>query len=233
MRLHWIGSLEHADRLLAIRSDLGGSSLDTLRNLDRQPIAPSSDKYSTSTVQALLISAIFNLRMKVVTGTSDAQQEAMLLAGDVDAIVSNPSELAPKFESGGLIPILKLSRSTVSEALKDVPALADVVPAGVPEELVFFLESVDIIGRPIAAGPTTDPQVVAALRTAFDQAASNPAYVDAMAKLRISINPTTGTETTERLEQILGPASTRLKEVLESHLACGEKMSDDGTSDCE
>jgi hypothetical protein len=53
-----------------------------------------------------------------------------------------------------------------------------------------------------------------------------------MAKLRININPTSGAETAERIEKLLGPGATALKEALQTYLACGEKMSDDATSQC-
>jgi tripartite-type tricarboxylate transporter receptor subunit TctC len=231
-RLNWIGSLESAQRFLAIRSGLGGSSLDTLRNLGHQPIVPASDKFSSSSVQTHLVSAMFDLRMKVVLGTSDAQQEAMLLAGDIDALVGSAFELVAKIDRGELIPVLKFSNDSPLEQLKGIPTIADAVSADVPKELVFLMETLDKTGRLMAAAPTTDPAIVTALRAAFDRTASNPAYVEAMAKVNVTISPTSGAEVDDRLDKVIGPSSEPVKKAAQAYLACGERMSEGEATRC-
>jgi tripartite-type tricarboxylate transporter receptor subunit TctC len=225
--LQWIGSLARVERLLAMRTELG-STLDALRSLDRQPVIATSAAFSPSTIESLLLNAILDLRMKVVPGTSDPQQEAMLLSGNVDAAVGDPAKFAPYFESGTLVPIVRFGSETVLASHKDVPALADVVPATVPQDLLFLMETFDKSGRLVAAAPATDPEVVAALRAAFDKTVANEAYKEAMAKANITTNPTNGAEVSQRVEKMLG--SPEMKDLIQSYMACGQKLSDGATS---
>jgi tripartite-type tricarboxylate transporter receptor subunit TctC len=228
----WIGAIEKAERFLGIRGSLKSSSVDALRSLERQPISPTSDKLSSSTIQNYLVSAMLGLRLKVVTGTDDGQQSAMILSGDVDALIGNPFDMASMVESGDIIPVLKFSKDTVAKILEDVPAIADIVPADLPKELPYVLETLDQLGRVYAAAPATDPQVVGGLRVAFDRAASDPAFVEEMSRQKINISPTSGTQVSEAIEKLLGPSGASLRTTLQSYLACGEKMSDQGVENC-
>jgi tripartite-type tricarboxylate transporter receptor subunit TctC len=230
--LQWIGAIERAERFLGIRGSLKSSSVDALRGLDRQPISPTSDKLSSSTIQNYLVSAMLGLRMKVVTGTDDGQQSAMLLAGDVDALIGNPFDMASMVESGDVVPVLKFSKDTAAKILDGVPAIADVIPADLPKDLAYVLETLDKLGRVYAAAPATDPEIVAGLRVAFDRAASDPAYVEEMSRQKINISPTPGAEVGGAIEKLLGPSGAGLRSTLQSYLACGEKMSDEGAESC-
>ena len=231
-RTQWIGALAKVQRVLVIRSGLGGSSLDTIRDLDRQATIATSDTFSNSTIESLLLNAMFDLRMKVIRGTKRSQREALLLAGDIDADLGTPFDLAPKISSGTVFPVLRFSRNTVSESLAGVPAIADIVPDTVPDELVFLMETLDKTGRLVAAAPTTDPHIVDALRAAFDQITSDRNFVKNMADMRLLIDPTSGVELTDRLEKVLGKSSGDLKNAVQSYLQCGEKMSDEGAAGC-
>jgi tripartite-type tricarboxylate transporter receptor subunit TctC len=204
-----------------------------LRDLGRQPVSATADAFSSSTIDTLLLNAMLELHMRVIPGTSDDQQAAMLLSGDLDLVLGDPYEFDSQFKSGELIPILKLSTSTQADTLAGVPAVADVVSKDVPRELVFLLETLGKSGHLIAAAPSTDPIIVEALRAAFERVAHDPAFVEEMAGRRIAIAPTSGTELTERLDDIVGASSAPLQAALQSYLACGKRMSDEGALSCE
>lgn len=231
-RVHWIGALTKKQRVLAMQSGLGGTALATLPRLGRQAISATSDALSSTTIETLLLNAMFGLRMKIVRGTNDTQQAAMLLSGDIDAILGDPSEFDQQFKSGALIPVLRFSSDTVSPLLEGVPAISDIVPADVPQELVFLMETLDKTGRLLAAAPSTDPKIVDALRVAFGMIANDQSYFDEMARVGIAVAPTSGSELTERLEKVLGASSVPLQEALSYYLACGERMSEEGASNC-
>ncbi len=231
-RVHWVGSLTKKQRVLAMQSGLGGTTLATLPGLDRQAISATSDALSSTTIETLLLNAMIGLRMKVVRGTSDSQQAAMLLSGDIDAILGDPFEFDQQFKSGQLIPVLRFSTDTVSPSLEGVPAISDVVPADVPRELVFLMETLDKTGRLLAAAPSTEPKIVDALRAAFGMIAHDQSYIEEMARVGIAVAPTSGVELTERLEKVLGASSAPLNEALKFYLACGERMSEERAISC-
>jgi tripartite-type tricarboxylate transporter receptor subunit TctC len=230
--LQWIGAIEKAERFLGIGKALGSSSVDALRGLDRQPVAGSTDKLSSTTIQYYLVSAMLGLRMKVVLGTDEGQQAAMLLSGNLDASIGNPFDLTGMVESGDIVPVLKFSRDTAAKILEGVPVLADVAPADVPKDLVYVMETLDKLGRVYAAAPATDPKIVDALRVAFDRAASDAAFLEDMNRRKINISPTPGAEVREAVQKLLGPSGEGLRSGLQSYLACGEKMSDQGAESC-
>lgn len=230
-RLQWIGAMERVQRVLAIRSGLGGTTIDALRGLDRRAVIGASDASSPSTIEAYLINAMFGLGVRVLQGSSDSQNEVLLLAGEIEAEIGNPFEMSPKFESGAEIPVLRFSRDTVLN-IEGVPAIADIAPADVPDELIFFFETLDKTGRLVTASPATDPAVVASLRAAFDAVTADPEFVAAMAGIDIAVVPTNGPELSERLERLLGPESGNLQQILQSYLECGRRMSAEGVTAC-
>jgi tripartite-type tricarboxylate transporter receptor subunit TctC len=232
-RVHWIGSLTKTERVLAMRSGLGGSTLETLRNLGRQPVIATSDTMSNSTIESLLFNAMFGLQIKVVRGTSDAQQEAMLLSGDIDVMLGNPFEMSAQFESGELIPVLRFGEDTVLPALRDVPSISQLAPPDVSADLLFLMETLNKTGRLVAAAPTTDPQIIDALRVAFEATVADSALIEEMKGIDIFVQPTSGVELAERLGRILGTNSKPFQDAVHFYLACGERMSDEGATSCK
>ena len=232
-QVHWIGALTRVQRVLAMRPGLGGTTLAALRSLGRQPVSATADALSSSTIDTLLLNAMLELQMRVIPGTSDAQQAAMLLSGDIDLVLGDRFEFDPQFKSGQLIPVLRLSTTTEAETLAGVPAIADLVSTKVPQELVFLLETLGKSGHLIAAAPSTDPAIVEALRESFEKVAHDPTFADEMAKRGIAIASTPGDELTDRLEEVLGASSATLQAALQSYLACGKRMSDEGATSCD
>jgi putative tricarboxylic transport membrane protein len=227
-----IGSLTKVNRILVMRSGLGGASFDTLLTLGRRPIAGGSDALSPSTIELLLLNAITELRMKIVTGMSGGERRAMLLSGDIDVALGNPYQLQSQLEAGELIPVLKFTAETTVEALEGVPAIADVLSPSAPKDIVYLVDTLDKTGRIVAAAPATDPAVVEALRAAFDTVAGDNQFAAEMGEGEISIAPTSGAELAERLSRILDP-STGFSETFQSLVECGKRISDESAADCE
>jgi hypothetical protein len=232
-QLHWIGALSNNQRLLAIRKGLDGTTVETLLKLDRQPIAATSDAGSPSTVESLLLNSITSLRLKIVPGISAGQQLTMVLAGDVDVIIGGETQLAPQIETGDVIPVVRFSRDGYSPALGSLPILSDIVSGGgASDDLVLLLDNLNRIGRLVAAAPSTEPSVVAALRVAFDRTVSDTAYAAAIAAAKLLSVPTSGNEVRNRLSPFLDQ-STDFKKTVKDHLECGQKISDGGAVGCE
>jgi tripartite-type tricarboxylate transporter receptor subunit TctC len=231
-RMRWIGSLIDNQRLLFIRKGLGGTSLETLYKLGRQPIAASSDAVSPSTIEALMLSAMTGLRLKVVPGVSDAMRDTMLLAGNVDVNVSGYSARRQLIETGVVIPVLRLGDGSYPDAVKSLPRIADVVREGVPAELVYFMEGLNRIGLLVGAAPATDPAVVSALGAAFEKAVADSDYKSQLAANgQTSTGSTSGAELAEIMRRLFD-GNAGLRASIKAYRECGQRISDGLATDC-
>jgi tripartite-type tricarboxylate transporter receptor subunit TctC len=231
-KVQWIGSLTKLQRVLAVRAELGVPTLDDVRSMDRQPLIATGDANNASTIGALLLNTVLGLRMKVVTGTEDAQQDAMLLSGDVDAKLGAIIELKPHLDSGLLVPIANLTKDNIPDSLKSVPSIVEAAAPSVPHDVVAMVENLNKMSFLLVASPSTAPDVVTALRAAFDATAANPALVAFVEKAGLAVTPTSGAELAVQTEKMFGPSSAALQEAFKSLLACGKKMSE-GAKGCE
>jgi tripartite-type tricarboxylate transporter receptor subunit TctC len=156
----------------------------------------------------------------------------MLLSGDVDAKLGAIIELKPHLDSGFLVPIANLTKDNIPDSLKSVPSIVEASAPGVPKDAVAMVENLNKMSFLLVAAPSTDADVVKALRAAFDATAANPALVAFVEKAGLAVTPTPGIELSEQTEKMFGPSSAALQQAFKSLLACGKKMSE-GATGCE
>lgn len=230
-RLQWIGSLVDGRRALAVRKRLGAPGVEALRAPARQPVAATSEALAPTHVETLLLNAILGLHMKAVPGFSDAQIEAMLLAGDADIRVAGAFQLGPMIESGDLVAVLRFSSGSYPESMRGLPTIRERALPNVPQELVLLLETLNRLGRPFAAAPDTAPAVVAALRAAFEIAARDPDYLAATAREETPGEPTPGAELALSMDRLFkGPSE--IGALMRAWRDCGARMADDLKASC-
>jgi len=155
---------------------------------------------------------------------------APILAGDADMVVNSFYQLTTIVASGELTPILRYGRDGYPPELQAVPTVADAAPPEAPKELLRLLESVDKIGRPIAAAPATAPEIVEALRVAFDRIVESPALAAEYERQDLFLSPTSGKEIGERIDDLLGRAET--VEILKKYLDCSDRLSAGSVQSC-
>lgn len=231
-KIIWVGSLSKVNRLLAVRSDLGGTTVDYLQNLDRQPKIGAGSSLGSSAIEPLMLNAMTKLRFKVVSGMEEADRQVMLLAGDLDGRMGSLFELQPLFDSGQLVPVLKFTKEGYPESFDKVQTIAEVANGDGSKELVATLEAIDRIGGlMVAAAPKSDPKMLQGLTLAFDKVTSNPDFRSEAAANHFDFNPIKGSELTEALSHIIGP-KTDMGEKVRAAFDCGTKISDSGTLTC-
>ena len=228
----WVGSLAKVNRLLAVRSSLGGATMDYLQNLDRQPKIGATSSLGAAAIEPLMMNAMTKLRFKVISGMAEADRQVMLLAGDLDGRMGTLRELQPLFDSGDMVPVLKFTKEGYPKSLDGIPTIADVVEGDGSKDIVWVLETLDKIGGlMVAAAPNSNPEMLQGLRLAFDQVASDPNFRGEAAKIYFDIDPNNGGELTEALSRIIGPTSD-MGEKMRAAFDCGTKKSDAGATTC-
>jgi hypothetical protein len=130
-----------------------------------------------------------------------------------------------------MVPVLRLGDGAYPDSMKSLPKLRDVARAGASENLILMLETLNRLGRPYAAAPGTDAEVVTALRAAFLIAVENPEFAAFMAKEGIVGGSTPGAELQSAMESLLSDAD--LRPVVRKYVDCGKAMSDDASAECD
>jgi tripartite-type tricarboxylate transporter receptor subunit TctC len=228
-QFHWIGALTNNQRTVAVRSSLNMTFADLLAS-GRTPVVLLDDSGSPGNIEMRLIAAVSGLKLNIVPGVEDEQRLAMLMAGDADMVVNSFYQLTTIVASGELTPILRYGRDGYPPELQAVPTVADAAPPEAPKELLRLLESVDKIGRPIAAAPATSPEIVEALRVAFDRIVESPALMAEYERQDLFLSPTSGKEIGERINDLLGRAET--VEILKKYLDCSDRLSAGSVQNC-
>jgi hypothetical protein len=89
------------------------------------------------------------------------------------------------------------------EDLKDVPSALDYAISPEAKETMEFLISRQYIGRPFVAPPGTPADRVAALRTAFEQTMTDPAFLADAKKSQLEVNWISGEKAQAHVAKML------------------------------
>lgn len=231
-QFHWIGAMTTNQRVAATAAK-GIKTLDDLKALGRtrQLISPAGGAGTTNHIEAVLVSAMTGLNLRVVGGATEAQRTTLMMSSDVDLTITSYYAIKHLVESGDIVPLFKIGRSGYPDEIKDLPDFDDVAREGTDARVLAAMDSLNSLGRIVAAAPNTAPEVVAALRVAFDKAMASPELAAAYEAQGLVLAPTKGAEVGRQIEELLGdPETTRL---VAAYLDCGRKLSDDPAAACE
>jgi tripartite-type tricarboxylate transporter receptor subunit TctC len=228
--LKWIGAITSNHRIGFIRKSLGVKTLAEAKGLGRQLIALTGPASSANYFDTLLVSIASGLKVKVVPGFEEEQRMAMLLAGDADFVFTNYFDVRALADSGDLVPIFRINEHGYPPQFDDVPVLKDVAPADAPREIIASMEQLNLMGRLMAASPSTDDATVAALRTAFSQALALPDVMEDYRKGDLLPAPTDGDKLAAWIDALLsaGDASKQIKATID----CAKAISEGTASEC-
>jgi len=109
-----------------------------------------------------------------------------------------------------------------ADDLSDVPLLMDLAKSEEDRALLRLFSTPSTIGRPIFTTPETPKERVAALRAGFDAMLKDPGFLSEAQKANLELDPVSGEELQEIVEQILVTPKTITKRLAEI-LAEGEK----------
>jgi tripartite-type tricarboxylate transporter receptor subunit TctC len=221
----WIASLSRDQRFYGVRKDFPAPTLDGVRAYDGQVLAGTSASGATSDIDLLLGSALTGMRTKVVYGFRSSAQRKAIIASELDMIVGSLAGGRKLMESGDLIPLLKISPDHYPDAFAGIPSMRDSTLPGAPAELVELMETINDMGRVLAAAPNTGDGDVRALRDAVDLLFSDAGYQKDNAELGLYLSPEPGTAVEARIGALLTGRPT-LKASLTKAVECGRQISE-------
>ena len=202
---NWIGNLNTEVSTCSFwAKDI--KTIDDLRK--REIVVGSSGPASGSTIDALVMANLLNIKIKIVTGYPVLL--AIKLAaerGEVDGfcgllVSALKTDFVSEWKSGRISIPLQMGLAKHPD-LPDVPNAYDLVTDDADRQLFKLIFGPWAFGRPIFAPPGTPADRVATLRNAFKETIADPDFIAEAEKINLEINTTSGENIAGILDGIL------------------------------
>jgi tripartite-type tricarboxylate transporter receptor subunit TctC len=210
-RFTWIGSASREDGLCLATASSGVSSWSDL--LAKDVTVGTTAPGSTTYMYPVLLKNLFGARFKLVSGYVDGGQIALAVErNEVQAICQTYSSVKighPDWLHDRVVaPLIALGLGRIP----DLPELPSVVQLAKTDEQRQVLEVVlapTLAGRPFVAPPGVPADRAAALRAAFQAMTKDKSFLDEARRMRVDVQPATGTEIEALVKDIYAlPQST-------------------------
>jgi tripartite-type tricarboxylate transporter receptor subunit TctC len=206
LKFKWLGNLAR-DAQSCVAS--GRSGIKSIADAREREIIFGSDGATNTTGQhPRLLATLFGYRLKIITGyTGTGQIRLAMESGEVEAVCSvwASSLLGPQradVDSGRLVPIVQMGTKK-HPIFGNAPMIYDLTPSKQDLQLMKFVFSPAEISRPLAVGPDTPADRVAALRDAFWAMAHSPELKADAEKQQLVVDPMDWKETEAALRDAL------------------------------
>jgi tripartite-type tricarboxylate transporter receptor subunit TctC len=206
-KFNWIGRITDATRVLLMSKRVGATTLADLRN--REVVIATIARASETFMLPAAIKKIFGAKFKIVTGYQGAGKMNLAVeAGEADGSFPTWNDVGsyhPDWvrEGGSMRLIVQIALRKQAD-LPDVPLLLDLAGTKADRDLIAFMSSGQEMGQSYAAPPGVPAPVVAALRQAFDDTVSDPAFIERLRTAKMQYNPIGGEELTRIVTRTVG-----------------------------
>ena len=155
---------------------------------------------------ALLVRNAFGAKLKLVTGYHGTTDIILAIErGEVDGRCgwswSSIKSTRPAWIPEKKLNYLVHMSETKAPELPDVPLISDFANDRQKQVLKLVLAR-QIVGRPFAAPPGVPDDRKQALRKAFDDTLKDPAFLEEAEKLKLEVNPVSGTEVDKLMAEL-------------------------------
>jgi tripartite-type tricarboxylate transporter receptor subunit TctC len=221
LKFNWLGNLVR-DAQSCVASERSG--IKNVADAREREIIFGSDGATNSTGQhPRLLATLFGYKLKIITGYGGTAQVRLAMdRGEVEAVCSvwASSLLGPQrsdIDSGKLVPIVQMG--TKKHAIfGNAPMIYELAQSKSDLQLMQFVFSPGEISRPLAVGPDTPADRVAALRDAFWEMAHSPELKADAEKQQLVVDPMDWKETEAALRDVLalpGEVAARARNMMQ------------------
>ena len=154
-----------------------------------------------------MMNRMLGTKLKIILGYPGTQEVFLAIErGELDGYfggtLSSLLTTAPDWLTTGKIKVLIQIALERSPQLPDVPLITDMVTSEDQREALKLVLAPQMMGRPYLAPPEIPLDRAAALRVAFDQTMTDPAFLAEASKLGIEVSPLTGDAMLELLKNL-------------------------------
>jgi len=222
---NWLGSASISRGACGVSKSTGVTHIDQITGLEGRVVTMGAEAPGSAiTDTAAVMRAALGLKFKLIYGYAGARPVAnAVLNGEVDGMCIS-WEAFTSFLSNFFVPVQKLNMLVISgSTVPDDPRLENAVAAQPNAKDETGRKLLDIVSAPgeiffpYAVAPGVPSDRVAALRQAFDNTLSDPAFIADFKKTRRTLVPRSGEEVTEiarSLGEVKPEVLSALKEAL-------------------
>ena len=211
VKLNWLGSTNRETQVMYVWHTTPAQVLDDART--KETVMGGQAPGSTQFDYPVLANHLFGFKFKVVTGYESTPKIHLAMeSGEVHGTIANWSTLKainPGWIAEKKIRMLAQWTFTKNPELPDVPMFLNVAKTEEQRAALRLMLARLEYGRPFFLPPNVPAARVQALRRAFDATMKDPAYLAEADKLKIEVEPLTGEEVANFVDQVIKtPAET-------------------------
>ena len=197
LKLTWIGSPERDIVVCAARKDSSVKTLDDLRS--RELVMGATGSGADTAIYPEFLSSLLGFKFKTVKGYKGTNEILLALErGEVQGLcASHDSLMRTPFARAGKITVLFQASQKPDPRLKDIPVPMDVARSDEERQALDLFFARDSIGRPYVAPPQLPAERTGELRQAFQATMADPAFVEEVTALGLTVDPVSGPEIAE------------------------------------
>ncbi len=218
-RFSWIGSMSSYAGVMFVASRTGVKTADDLRQ--KEVVVGSWGQGTESYNTPLLLNKLASTKFRIVTGYGGAAEVDLAVdRGEVDSRTASWTFLKAERQSwlkdGYIVTPFQTGVKRHPE-LPNIPMIAELANDDEGRRIIEFANSDAAMGWNVASTPNVPSDRVAMLRSAFDEAVTDPALLADALKRGLEILPTTGAELVTMVNRTIAtPAEslTRLKSII-------------------
>jgi tripartite-type tricarboxylate transporter receptor subunit TctC len=155
---------------------------------------------------AALIRNIFGVKLRLVTGYHGTSDIILAIErGEIDGRCgwswSSIKSTRAAWITEKKLNYIAHNSEQKAEELPHVPTIADFANTR-QKQVIRLVSSRQVMGRPFAAPPGVPEQRKQALRKAFDDTLKDPAFLEEAGKLKLEVNPVTGSEVDKLIAEL-------------------------------
>ena len=215
-KFQWLGSANALTSTCVVGAKSAAQSVEEARQ--KEMLIGSTGSTSSSTyIVAAFMNSLTGTKFKIIRGYPSTQSVQLAMErGEVDGLcgVGWDSLLASsqdRLRDGTLKVIVQVNVEAIDD-LKGVPQVMDLAIDAQAREVLEFLVSRQYIGRPFAVPPGTPEPIVTALRRAFDETMTDPAFLADAKKTQLEVTPVNGEKVQVHVAKMLATPE-RIKEL--------------------
>jgi tripartite-type tricarboxylate transporter receptor subunit TctC len=202
-KFNWIGRINSNVEVEQLWHTSGVKTIADARTREVSVAGTGPD--SSSVVFPRLLNDILGTKFKVVSGYTGVSMAALAMErGEVQGMVrpwSIIKTMRPEWLREKKINLLVQYGGKRHPELQDIPAVVDLAENDSQRQIFALYASGSDVGRSIVAPPDVPPDVIEALRTAFDETMKDPAFLEDARKSELDLDPLSGKELQALIER--------------------------------
>jgi tripartite-type tricarboxylate transporter receptor subunit TctC len=193
-KFNWLGSTGTYNSVAYVWHTAGVKTFKDVT--EKEIILGGTGVGSSIVIYPIVMNNLLGARFKIVLGyKSVAEIDVAMERGEVQARTGSYTALReehPDWLKEKKVALIAQIGSVRDKELKDVPLMTELAKTDEHRQIVRLISSPIALGRPFLAPPDTPPEIVAALRKAFQATMRDPQFLKEAAKIDLDVDPISG-----------------------------------------